>query len=231
VPRDFILLGNPAAFGGEYEVEAGGDRRKPLMAATERGAPSDDDLLRLLRDGDEAAFTAFYRRWQGPVYRFALRMTGREALAEDAVQDTFLAVVHGMAGYDPGRGSLKGWLFGVARNQLLRRLRRERPYLSLDQEGASVGLPASADIFAAIADRCDVERLRRAVLSLPEHYREALVLCGLQGLSYEDAAEALGCAIGTVRSRLSRGRELLAARMGTAETRESGRLRLAGGGR
>ncbi len=201
--------------------------------ATERGAPSDDDLPRLLRDGDESAFTAFYRKWQGAVFRFALRMSGQEALAEDVVQDAFLAVVHGMPGYDPGRGSLPGWLFGVARNQLLRRLRRERTFLPLDDEGASTGPPAPDDVFAEVADRRDLERLRRAVLSLPEHYREVLVLCGLQGLSYEDAAEALGCAIGTVRSRLSRGRELLATRMGVAEGRqtEDGRLGVAGGGR
>lgn len=201
--------------------------------ATERGAPSDDDLPRLLRDGDEAAFTALYGRWQGPIYRFALRMSGREALAEDVVQETFMAVVHGMPGYDPGRGSLPGWLFGVARNQLLRRLRRERTFRPLDDEGAATDPAAPDDVFAEVAERRELERLRRAVLSLPEHYREALVLCGLQGLSYEDAAEALGCAIGTVRSRLSRGRELLAARMGVAECRqiEDGRTDVAGGGR
>lgn len=229
-----MFLGNLDAPRREYETEAGGDRRIPrFMQATEPDAPSDDDLLRLLRDGDETAFTVFYRKWQGPIYRFALRMTGREALAEDAVQETFLAVVHGMPGYEPERGSLPGWLFGVARNQLLRRLRRERPYLPLDDDGAAVELPAPDDVFAEVAGRRDIERLRRAVLSLPEHYREALVLCALQGVSYEDAAEALGCAIGTVRSRLSRGRELLGARMGVAENQpaESGRLRAAGGGR
>ncbi|HET7294075.1 MAG TPA: RNA polymerase sigma factor [Vicinamibacteria bacterium] len=203
------------------------------MAATERGAPSDDDLLRLLRDGDEAAFTALYRRWQGPVYRFALRMSGREALADDVVQETFLTVVHGMPGFEAGRGSLAGWLFGVARNQILRRLRRERPFIPLSDHGAAAEVPASDDVFAEVAERRELERLRRAVLALPEHYREALVLCGLQGVSYEDAAEALGCAVGTVRSRLSRGRELLAARLGATETRsaEDGRMGAAGGGR
>jgi RNA polymerase sigma-70 factor, ECF subfamily len=228
-----MLFGNFAAARREYRPEARGDRRTHPMAGTERGAASDDGLLRLLRDGDEAAFTALYRRWQGPIFRFALRMTGREPLAEDVVQETFLAVVHGMPGYDSARGSLAGWLFGVARNQLLGRLRRERPYLALADEPGPAELSAPDDVFAEVAEKRELERLRRAVLSLPEHYREVLVLCGLQGVSYEDAADALGCAIGTVRSRLSRGRELLAARMGVAERHapENDRVGAAGGGR
>src|SRR5262245_26899821 len=185
------------------------------MASAELSAPSDDDLLRLLQDGDEEAFTALYRRWQGPVFRFALRMTGRAGLAEDVVQETFLAVIQGMHGYDPARGSISGWLFGVARNQLLRRLRKEKPYLPFGADEPELAAPG--DVLDDLAQKSEIERLRRTILALPEHYREALVLCGLQGLSYEDAAEALGCAVGTVRSRLSRGREMLAARMGATE--------------
>jgi RNA polymerase sigma-70 factor (ECF subfamily) len=190
--------------------------------------PGDDDLLRLLRSGDESAFTALYRQWQAPIYRFALRMTGREALAEDVVQETFLTVVNGAPGYEPDRGSFRGWLFGVARNQLLRRLRSERPYLPIAEDAAETAAPD--DPHAELAGRQELARLRRAVLVLPEHYREALVLCGLQGLSYEDAAEALGCAVGTVRSRLSRGREILAGRLSEDAGRPmvAGRLRLAG---
>jgi RNA polymerase sigma-70 factor (ECF subfamily) len=179
--------------------------------ATERDAPSDDDLLRLLRNGDDGALTTLYRRWQRPLYRFGLRMTGQETLSEDAVQETFLTVVNGAPGYDRTRGSFAGWLFGVARHQLLRRLRTERPYLPIEPETADPQAPD--DPHAELAERQDLALLRRAILGLPEHYREALVLCGLQGLSYEDAAQALGCAVGTVRSRLSRGREMLAARM------------------
>jgi RNA polymerase sigma-70 factor (ECF subfamily) len=183
--------------------------------ATERGATSDDDLLRLLRDGDEGALTTLYRRWQRPLYRFGLRMTGRETLAEDAVQETFLAVVNGAKGYDNARGSFAGWLFGVARHQLLRRLRAERPYLPIENDSAD--RPAPDDPHADLVERQELSRLRRAILSLPEHYREALVLCGLEGLSYQDAAQALGCAVGTVRSRLNRGREMVATRMQEGE--------------
>ena len=199
------------------------------MTATGRATSSDDNLLRLLRSGDESAFIALYRQWQSPIYRFALRMTGREALAEDVVQETFLTVVNGVPGYEPERGSFTGWLFGVARHQVLRRLRSERPYLPI-AEGAG-DVPAPDDPHAELAERQELARLRRAILALPEHYREALVLCGLQGVSYEDAAEALGCAMGTVRSRLSRGREILAGRLreDAARPMVAGRLRLAGG--
>ena len=183
--------------------------------ATERGATSDDDLLRLLRDGDEVALTALYQRWQRPLYRFGLRMTGRETVAEDAVQETFLTVVGGAPGYDGTRGSFAGWLFGVARHQLLRRLRADRPYLPIENDSAD--RPAPDDPHADLVARQELLRLRRAILSLPEHYREALALCGLEGLSYQDAAQALGCAVGTVRSRLSRGREMVAARMREGE--------------
>jgi len=192
------------------------------MTAADEATSSDGDLLRLLRGGDESAFTTLYRQWQGPIYRFALRMTGREALAEDVVQETFLVVVNGAAGYDPQRGSFPGWLFGVARHQLLRRLRSERPYLPIAEDAGDTLAPD--DPHAELAERQQLARLRRAVLSLPEHYREALVLCGLQGVSYEDAAVALGCAVGTVRSRLSRGREILGGRL----REDSGRFVLAG---
>lgn len=199
------------------------------MTATQRSVSSDGDLLRLLRDGDESAFTSLYRQWQAPIYRFALRMTGREALAEDVVQETFLTVVNGAPGYEANRGSFRGWLFGVARNQVLRRLRSERPYLP-PSEGADAAV-APDDPHAELHGREELARLRRAILALPEHYREALVLCGLQDVSYEDAALALGCAVGTVRSRLSRGREILAGRLREDGGRQvvAGRLRLVGG--
>jgi RNA polymerase sigma-70 factor (ECF subfamily) len=182
---------------------------------TERAEPSDDDLLPLLRSGDEAAFSALYRRWQGRLYRFALRMTGSEALAEDALQETFLVVIGGAAGYDPARGSFPGWLFGVARNQVLTRLRRESRFVPLEPDAGEPvhEVRAVDDIQAELLRREDVERVRGAVLDLAEPFREAVVLCDLQGLSYEDAAQAMGCPIGTVRSRLHRARGMLAERL------------------
>jgi RNA polymerase sigma-70 factor, ECF subfamily len=181
-------------------------------------SPDDDDLLRRIQAGDEAAFTTLYRRWQGPLYRFALRMSGRPAVAEDVTQETFMTLLRGGGGFDATRGSLSGYLFGIARHRVQHRLERERPYVPMeDEDGARPGgaaLPASPDNpLDALARREQVERVRDAVLSLPLHYREAVVLCDLHHVSYEEAAAALGCAVGTVRSRLHRGRDLLIGKL------------------
>ena len=80
--------------------------------------PPDDDLYRRLRSGDEPAFTELYGRWQGPLYRFALRMSGQPTLAEDVVHEVFMTLIRGQAGYDPQRGPLGAYLYGVARHQL-----------------------------------------------------------------------------------------------------------------
>jgi RNA polymerase sigma-70 factor (ECF subfamily) len=82
---------------------------------------SDDELLRLIRSGDENAFVALYRRRQGGIYRFILRMCGSEPVAEDVTQEVFLTLVRGDGRYDPSRGPVSACLFGIARNQLLRR--------------------------------------------------------------------------------------------------------------
>lgn len=180
--------------------------------------PNDDDLLRRLQAGDEAAFTAFYRRWQGPIYRFALRMSGRTSVAEDVTQETFMTLLRGGEGFDTSRGSLTGYLFGIARHRVLHRLERERAYVPIEGEDGGGNrrddLPSSEDDpLAALARRERIEQVRDAVLSLPVHYREAVVLCDLHLLSYEEAATVLGCVVGTVRSRLHRGRELLLGKL------------------
>jgi RNA polymerase sigma-70 factor, ECF subfamily len=175
--------------------------------------PDDDDLLRRLRAGDEAAFTAFYRRWQGRLFRFAWRLSGRKAAAEDATHEVFMALIDGGLRFDPARGPLAPYLYGMARNQVRRRLEREGPLArALPAEPVA---PAEEGPLERLAAAEDVEALRRTVLALPEHYREAIVLCDLEQLSYEDAALALDCAVGTVRSRLHRGREMLAERLRT----------------
>ena len=173
----------------------------------------DDDLLRLLKSGDEEAFMALYSRRGGPVYRFALQMSGSASLAEEVTQEAFLTVLRGAAGYDPERGNFQSWLFGVARNQVLRALERDRRFRRADDDEE----PAEpATVEGPLDDLTRAERLdavRQAVLALPARYREVVVLCDLQELSYDDAARALGCAVGTVRSRLSRGRALLAGKL------------------
>jgi RNA polymerase sigma-70 factor (ECF subfamily) len=174
---------------------------------------SDGDLLKRAAGGSEEAFVTLYRRHQGRVFRFALRMSGDEAAAEEVVQEVFLTVIRGPVRYDAARGSLAAWLLGVARNHVLRILERE-PRPTRDVETAELDVPdASADVLAALLARESSESLRRAVLSLPSSYREVVALCDLEELDYMEAARALGCSLGTIRSRLHRARDLLAAKL------------------
>ena len=169
--------------------------------------------------GDEAAFTALYRRRQAGVYRFALQMSGSEAVAEDVTQEVFLALMSDATRFDSSRGSLASYLYGIARNHVLRRLERERPFVQIvddPQEGElHIERWATDDNPHDELQRNEmIGRLRQAVLALPEHYREVVVLCDLHEMSYTEAATALDCAVGTVRSRLHRARALLVGKLG-----------------
>ena len=180
-----------------------------------RDKHSDDELLRLMKAGDEEAFALLYRRWQGAVYRFAWQMSGARTVAEDVTQEVFIALIREAEKYDPGRGQFSAYLYGIARHHVLRRLRRERIFVSLtgaaDEREADVParLLEERDLLDDLARGEMVERLRAAILTLPPRYREAIVLCELHEMSYAEAATVTGCAIGTIRSRLSRARALL----------------------
>jgi RNA polymerase sigma-70 factor (ECF subfamily) len=176
------------------------------------------ELVRRLLSGDEAAWVELYRSRQGPLYRFALRMSGSAAIAEDVVQEVFLSMVRGIGRWRPERGSLSAYLFGAARHLVLRRIERERPYVALDG-----GAEERADPAQDPARAHDVAQVRRAVLALPPHQREVIVLCELERFSYEEAAQALECPIGTIRSRLHRAREALAAALRPAAERTEAR--------
>jgi len=171
---------------------------------------SDEELIRLIRDGKEMAFTALYRRHQGPIFRFALHMSGRIEIAEEVTQDVFLELAKAPQLYDPKRGNVQAFLIGVARNRV--RQRRDDPVSAL------VDLLAGPDDpFDKFARSSDLRALHAAILSLPIRYREAVVLCDLEELDYQTAARLLACATGTIRSRLSRARNLLAAKLGRRE--------------
>jgi RNA polymerase sigma-70 factor (ECF subfamily) len=173
---------------------------------------SDDELLSRLQSGDEQAFVTLYRRRQASLYRFVLHMSGSASVAEDVTQEVFLALIRNECGFDPERGSLSGYLFGIARKLVLRHLERGRSDVALEADPDESNLPALAvheDPLADMTRRESIESVRRAVQVLPRRYREVVVLCDLEELDYRDAALALGCPIGTVRSRLHRARGLL----------------------
>jgi len=174
---------------------------------------SDGHLLGKAAGGSEEAFVVLYRRHQGRVFRFALRMSGDEATAEEVVQEVFLTVIRGPVRYDASRASLAAWLLGVARNHVLRILEGGQ---RLDPESETELPDPSADALTALLERESKETVRRAVLSLPAAYREVLALCDLEELEYAEAARVVGCSLGTIRSRLHRARGLLAAKLTSA---------------
>ena len=194
------------------------------MPRLEQG--SDEDLLRLIRAGDEEAFAVLYRRRHRGIYRYALQMSGSSGIAEEVVQETFLTLVREPARYDPARGLVASFLFGVARNHLLRGLERDRRYLPLensllDEQPRAVAESATQDPLAKLTRDTEIESLRQAVLRLPPRYREAVVLCDMHEMNYADAAELTGCAVGTIRSRLHRARALLLKKLRGSDRRVS----------
>jgi RNA polymerase sigma-70 factor (ECF subfamily) len=209
----------------------------------------DNLLMRQLAAGDEQAFLDFYRRHQGGVYRFALHMTGRPEFASDVVQETFLTLIRQAAKFDEQKGAAAAFLFGIARNHVRKLQEKESRYVGLPEEpgeghgsgwktiwgcpngngtrGNSVVEPEN--VHEEMERDEAVFLLREAVLTLPEHYREPITLCDLEGKSYEEAAALLDCPVGTVRSRLNRARSILLDRLRPARSKSKAlRARLGG---
>jgi RNA polymerase sigma-70 factor (ECF subfamily) len=182
---------------------------------------TDEELLPLMAGGDPAAFEMLYERRQSNVYRFALRMSGSASIAEDVTQDVFIALMRDAYQFDPARGAVSTYLYGMTRNRVLRRLERDRSFVAIpEEEDEETGftderMVVRHDPLADLTRNEVIESVRQAILALPTHYREVIILCNLHEMSYEEAGRVVGCAVGTVRSRLSRARELLMRRLQT----------------
>ena len=189
--------------------------RPPGWTMRTQSDPGDGDLLRGLRDGDENCFLQLYQRYQGIVFRFVLHMTGSRSAAEDVTQEVFMDLIRNVGRYDSARGPFRAFLLGMARNHVLRTFEGGRLWTDLDETSLKGSCAAANKVDPeGEFDRNDwIDRVRRAVLTLPAGYREAVVLCDLNEMNYAEVAEALGCAVGTVRSRLHRGRALLAHKL------------------
>ena len=171
---------------------------------------SDRVLVEQFRAGDREAFTALYRPHFPSVYRFAFYMTGDRTRAGEITQDVFVWLVHHPGEFDAERGELGAFLGGVARKFLLRQQRSERRWIPFDEAVTPRdGQDARGNLVSEVEREQEAVQLRQAIAALPVRYREAVVLCDLEAKSYEEAATLLGCAMGTVRSRLHRARELL----------------------
>lgn len=175
----------------------------------------DEELLLQIAAGQAQALVMLFRRRRREVHRFAAHMTGSPSTAEDVTQDVFLTVLREAASYDGRRGTVIAWLMGITRNLVRRRLARDRWLRPLDEaHERDDGEPAVRfDPMDELERAARIDTVRRAVMALPVRYREVVLLCDLEELNYADAAAALNCAVGTVRSRLHRGRALLAAKL------------------
>jgi len=235
-------LGNLALAQPEYVTRTTAGRPKAETIGTMRFERvkeielTDDGLLRRMIAGNEDAFTLLYRRKHPAIYRFALHMSGNADTAEDVTQEVFMTLIRDPRRFDPARGNLTSFLFGVARNHLRKRWERDRRLVGLPEGGEDLGhlgsvgqsgsngngngfghsVPAAAAASEPVdqfASWDTAARVRQAISTLPEGYREVVALCELEEMSYEEAATALDCPVGTVRSRLHRARALLVEKL------------------
>jgi RNA polymerase sigma factor (sigma-70 family) len=146
------------------------------------------------------------------IYNYAYRLTGNPHDAKDLVQEVLLRVRRGLEGYTPG--SFDGWLWRITRNAFLDdvRRRRRRPTSPFPDDERSLrwSSPAPDEVLAGLRLGEDIQK---ALLDIPYDFREAVVMCDVLGLSYEEISRAVGAPIGTVRSRIHRGRKLLRERL------------------
>jgi RNA polymerase sigma-70 factor (ECF subfamily) len=180
----------------------------------------DAELVTRLRRGDGAAARELYQRHGAALLRFGLAMSNSRQTAEDIVHDTFVEILKHPIRFDPSRGSVLAYLFGIARHRMSRiarvSMRDSGKPLELS-EGDALDLENFTDAGDELDRVRDIKRVRAAVFDLPRAHREVVALCDLEELPYATAADILGCPIGTVRSRLSRARALLATRLAPAE--------------
>ena len=142
------------------------------------------------------------------LYTVAYRLTGNDEDAKDLVQEVLIRVRRGLATYRPG--TMEGWLSRITTNAFLDevRRRRRRPQESLPDDPERV-LPREVGADEASARRSLPDHIQTAIAALPDEYRAAVVLCDVVGLSYNEIGDALDVPVGTVRSRIHRGRALL----------------------
>lgn len=173
-------------------------------------------LVERHRQGDSLAFGELYQQFEGMVYNLALRMSGNPADAEDIAQETFIRAYRHLRKFK-GKSSLKTWVFRIALNCSNTRLRRRARHLAHRVDDGQPELERAVDRGRSPEERALAADLSAAVRTalghLPVHYREAVLLRDFEELNYSEIAEVLGVRIGTVRSRIARGREQLRRRL------------------
>ncbi len=183
-----------------------------VTAAVPESPASDQELLELHRYGDPEAFRVIYTRFEEMVFHLALRMSADPEEAADCTQEVFLRVHRSLHNFG-GRSALKTWIFRVAlnccRSRLRKRARKRRVIVAGEPARMERFEDRARDPEARTLDRDLAARLKQRLADLKPHYREAVILRDLEDLTYGEIAQVLGVRVGTVRSRIARGREQL----------------------
>lgn len=182
---------------------------------------TDAKLLQRALAGDETAFLALYGKLKSGIFRYAFYMTNSRTTAEEVTQEVFISLLKDGGNFRPDRGDVGAFAFGIARNFVRRINRRERPYEQLPEGDALESIAATESLGGELIRHQTTRQVQTAIASLPDHYRQAVVLCDLCELSYEEAAARLQCAIGTIRSRLNRAHALLAQKLRPLRDRQT----------
>jgi RNA polymerase sigma-70 factor (ECF subfamily) len=188
------------------------------MISSERAGERDEELLRGVRSGDDRAFRELFGRYAAVAHAMAFRVVRQAQLAEEIVQEAFLAVWRNPEGYDQARGSVRSWLMGTVHHRAVDAVRREQAQRRRTEQAAThadglVDDPID-DVVSAI-DRPEERRVvRRALAELPEEQREVIERMYFDGLSQSQIAERAGIPLGTVKSRTLLGMRRLRARLG-----------------
>jgi len=180
----------------------------------------DEDLVRRFLSGDRAAFATLVERHERRVYNLALRMTGREEDARDATQEAFLTVLRKLSSFR-GEAAFTTWLHRVAVNACYDLLRKRQRQPLLDRGGDEDRAAAEPPPVPDHADASDLSiDVQRALLEVPQDFRVVMILHDVRDLPQEEVARILGVPVGTVKSRLHRGRIALARALGVPRSGE-----------
>lgn len=213
-PKLLVVTASPRA------ETAGGARRGGRPA--DLVADPDVAAMLRLRDGDQAAFQELFAKFAPRILRYARRLVGSEARAEEVTQDVFVQVFRFRLRYRP-EARFATWLFTIATNLCLNELRRPERVLKVDlwdrrgeepdREGPPLPDPAAIDPEAGAASRELAVALESAIAELPPKQRAALLLSRVDGLTYRDVGEVIGCSEGAVKALLFRATHALKARL------------------
>jgi RNA polymerase sigma-70 factor, ECF subfamily len=191
-------------------------RSPRLLRNTNLGALADEDLMQLAHEGEVRAFEMIFDRHAGAAFSLAYRMCGRQAMAEDIVQESFLSVWRAGARYERERGGVRAWLLSVVHNRAIDAFRRGAAKDARDvrDEGITERL-ASPDLTdAEVERRDDARQIRRALAELPDDQRQVIELAYFGGFTHSQIASMLELPAGTVKGRMRLGLAKLRVALG-----------------